>query len=855
MKRIVLFLVTVMIYSLPGRAVLTENNLNQTLEVLNVELSTTYQQLKKNLGFIRNNSQEQHEKMIKTMERSNEIALMLYSQNYNYTFNQAYACHEATAQYHDFTSEVLPYDKIMGRMNVEIQRYARLARSLQDLPPSLLPHEMPKDSLHRMGPPPPMKGNQPFMLNKKGQADRLACLHYARAILKEYKTLRDQLSEDSEHYQKISQRLKADYDYARQRYKSIQKSIFINGEENYYTILTHPGQYWMQAVRDISNKYGNAAYESHHVISDWRGPIVFGLVFFVVFYILLAFGLSNLVVRLLMKKVTRFQEENVRLKMNCIILAASFIVFALAVMSVRVLMKHSFIIMASQLLVNFAWLIAVIFVSLIIRLQGRQINSALRIYMPIILLGLVVIVFRIIFIPNSLANLIFPPILVLFTVWQWWMLKREKKNVPASDRNYSWVTLILMMTSCVMALMGYVLMSVQTFIWWLIQLTLIQTITCFYDWGRRREEQYLQKKLHAKSAEVIRGILKRDYKNIQFTWFVDFIGMVLIPFSVIFSVLFAIYYAAEVFDLTEICTAAFFAPFVSVNGICKCSVFMFVLVICLFFVFNYVSYAVKGLYRYLRRKHLERSNGGVGVVDNQANLSLFNNVMSIILWGIYLLLILSMLHVPKSGLSLVSAGLATGVGFAMKDLIENFFYGISLMTGRLRSGDWIECDGVRGVVDTITYQSTQIVTDEGEVIAFLNSTLFNKNFKNLTRNHLYEMSKISVGVAYGTNINEVRALLTEAVKSQMKKGKSGRDIVSAKKGVTVLVSNFGESSIDLLVIYWTLVEEKNVFDCLVKEAIYNALNEHHIEIPFPQRDVRFRSGIITNIESKNQKNQ
>ena len=104
-----------------------------------------------------------------------------------------------------------------------------------------------------------------------------------------------------------------------------------------------------------------------------------------------------------------------------------------------------------------------------------------------------------------------------------------------------------------------------------------------------------------------------------------------------------------------------------------------------------------------------------------------------------------MLHIPAGAIETVSAGLAAGLGFAMKDLLENFFYGISLMSGRVRVGDYIECDGIRGKVESITYQSTQIITSDGSVMAFLNSALFNKNFKNLTRNNSYEFVKLPVG--------------------------------------------------------------------------------------------------------------
>ena len=837
---------------MPVKAVLTEKNLNQTLEVLNVELNSTYLQLRANINMMEKFSNQQHEKMIKIMQRSNQVSLMLYSQNFDYTFNLAYACHEAAEQYTDFNAEEMPYDEIMTKLDTEIERYKLLVKSLQELPPSLLPRKMsPKDSMRMRGhrPPKPM-GKDPFMLDTKGQANRSSCLLYAKAIVKEYVILRNALNEDSEHYQRIREHLKSMFDYAQTRYKNIQRNIFVNGEDNYFTTLGNFPMNFNRAARDWHNKYSDDVYRNKHVSTEWRGPIVFGLVLFVAFYFIIAILLSNVIVRVLMRKVKRLQEEDIRLKTNSIITAFSLVLFALAVMAVRVFLTYNFIIMASQLLVSFAWLTAIILISLIIRLHGYEIKSALKIYIPIVILGFIVIVCRIIFIPNTVVTLIFSPIMLLFTLWQFISLIRENKKVPVSDRIYAWLSFAMMLTTCIMALSGYVLLAVQVFIWWLIQLTLIQTITCATDWIKKQEEKHLKKKLGLKTVDISRSIMKRNSQNIHLTWFYDLIGMVLLPLAFIASWLFSIYYAAEVFDLTEICINIFYSPFIHVTGLLHCSLFKLVLVVGMFFIFNYISYVVKATYRYLRHRHLAQKNKGVGVVANQANISLFNNLMSILIWGIYIIAVLSILQVPKSGLSLVSAGLATGVGFAMKSIIENFFYGISLMTGRLRSGDWIECEGVRGKVESITYQSTQIVTNEGEVITFMNSTLFNRSFKNLTKNHLYEMSKISVGVAYGSNINKVRELLSDAVKDLMQESKSGREIVDKKRGVKVLLGNFGESSIDLVVAYWTLVEEQVAFDCKVREAIYNTLNENHIEIPFPQRDVNFRNNLSLKSETE-----
>ena len=284
--------------------------------------------------------------------------------------------------------------------------------------------------------------------------------------------------------------------------------------------------------------------------------------------------------------------------------------------------------------------------------------------------------------------------------------------------------------------------------------------------------------------------------------------------------------------MTAICRKIFFYNFVDQKGVIQLSLFKISLVTACWFFFRYLNYTAGAFYKFYKSKRRTREQG--------YNSTLARNIIAISVWGIYFIFALVLLQVPKSGISLVTAGLATGLGFAMKDLLENFFYGISLMTGRVRVGDYIECDGILGKVESITYQSTQVVTWDGSIIAFLNASLFNKNFKNLTRNHSYELVKVPVGVAYGTNVEEVRSMLVSAIKPLMGMNAAGKQIVSAKQGVKVIISDFGDNSVNLLVTFWVLVEEKAGFVSRVNEVIYNTLNENHIEIPFPQRDIYIR---------------
>ncbi len=847
MKKRIIVLALFLSILYPASAVLKEANLSKTLGVLRMELEMNYKELKRQMARFYSSNEMQHQKIIQIMQNSDQTALMLYSQKYDYTFDLTYACHEATQQYMDFQRDCLPYDKIKQRIEMEIERYDALIGELKDIPPSLNPRPAMKAGDRMM--PPPKRKAAPFALNKQGLADRMACLEYATVLRNNLVTLRASILQDTEHYQRVSQKLGKVSRYAMQRYNQIQHSIFINGEDSYFTILSRFAQYIRMAKVDVTDKYKDFHQPGRH--SEWRGPVVIGLTAFVIFYLIIATILSYVFIRWAVPK--RFRTPGFLKRRKFFIAAAGVLIFAVSVMIAEISMKHNFIIMASSLLVEFAWLWFAILVSLLVRVEPEKILNSIRVYTPIMVMAFVVIVFRIIFIPNTLVNLIFPPILLLFTIWQFWVTLHRKSILSRSDVFYTWISLVVMCVSCFAAWIGYVLLAVQIFIWWIFQLAAIQTITCLYDLLSMYENKFINhrieryKKLSEKKSRIkyddegkskkkslidIAGI-KQDGAYIQLTWFYDLVVMAIVPVLGVMSIFACIYWASDVFDLTATCRDIFFFNFINEKAVIQLSLFKLSLVGGCWFVFRYLNYAIRSFYHKYRKAL-------VTTLEGKPNFTLADNVIALLVWGIYFVSALALLQVPKSGISIVMAGLATGMGFAMKDLLENFFYGISLMTGRVRVGDYIECDGILGKVDSITYQSTQLVTLDGSIIAFLNSALFNKNFKNLTRNHSYELAKVPIGVAYGANIENVRKILLSAVNQLVDKVNADREIVSRERDIKVVVSDFGDNSVNLLLTYWVLVEDKIGFNCQVNEVIYNTLNEHHIEIPFPQRDIYIR---------------
>ena len=207
------------------------------------------------------------------------------------------------------------------------------------------------------------------------------------------------------------------------------------------------------------------------------------------------------------------------------------------------------------------------------------------------------------------------------------------------------------------------------------------------------------------------------------------------------------------------------------------------------------------------------------------------NVVQLIIWGAWLLLTLSYLHISVAWLLAISGGLSTGIGFASKDIIENIYYGASLMTGRIKVGDWIEVDGTMGKVVSISYTSTVVESLYGEVITFQNAQLFAKNYKNLTRNHGYVLAAIPFGVAYGSNLKEVSRLVEDAVNNM------NHQWMDPEKSVKSVVSEMADSSVNFKLFVWADAVKKAYVVSDVLKCVYDTLEAHGITIPVPQRDI------------------
>ena len=780
-KRLYIIILLMVAFVLPSNAVLKEANLDTTLYMLRTELTNYHIDLEKQNQAAKAQQLAVIQELISIVKQADQNSIMLYSQRNGYIFDMTYACHEATEQFKKFKSKAVPFRQMIKKNNVEVARFDSLINYLY--------------------------GMNTMFLSEEAQVNRNVDLTLAVNIRRQLVEKQKQLQAYVQAYDRTDRKLQALNDYANRRYEDIQNSIFNNGGDNYLRILRNISMNYKEAKTSVTEKYKPVP----GMMSQWDVRIIFILFGIIIFWGLISIFLNLFTIRIVITQLMKHgmfenRKESFMAKRPCLIMAMTVVTFAFILGIVRMAVTQNFVIMASQLLVEYSWLVGVILVSILLRVDNDKIKNTFRIYSPLMLVGFIVIVFRIILIPNDLVNLIFPPVLLLCALWQWNVIGRKHNQVLRTDKTYAFISLAVFGVSTIFAWTGFTLLAVQLIIWWTMQLTCVLTITCCEGWL----SVYAKRKKLADKAITDKWLYRLIYK-------------VLLPISGILSFIISIYWAADVFNMSDTTWEIFNKDYIKTSNF-TASLFSISVVACLYFLFNYINITSVDFMRH----HFEKADPASAA----SKIVMFKNVMQVIIWGIWLMIALNVFQVGKSWLLAIFAGLSTGLGFASKDILENIYYGISLMMGRVKVGDYIICDGTRGKVSSISYTSTMLEATDGSVIAFQNSQLFSKNYKNMTKNHGYELDILEVGIAYGSNVKEVKQILIDALMKL--------DCIYQDKGVKVLLKSFDDSCITLRIVVWVNVLTQAIDDATIMECIYDTLNDHNIEIPFPQREITIK---------------
>ena len=818
--RIIAAFLLVLFFSQPAWAVFYEKDMKTTLSILLQELQQTQEKFRNFNATPRPTNQQRSSRrgnqrvdLDELTEQCNALSLMLYSQSsYNFTFDLTYALDQVSKQYNEFNTKVQPYEQRLSMMTSGLERYQRLCSTLRNLPD-----------------------------NPEYNAVRDSCVVVAEEMEVFYGQSLERLEKDSKRYNALKTQLDDAYEYAQKSYETVQQRIFLKGQPSLWTMIERHDFFFPRLRQEVVEKYGSTEMSDLSSSRAWSGSSVLLFGGMALAVLVGCFLLAWFIAWLCYRFIPFLQKDLFKTRRRMITVLLGIVFFGVFSF---VLGSHNnpYWILISRLLRQYTWLLVAIFVSLLVRTESSITRNVVAVYIPSLLLSFFTIVFRIIFIPNTLLAFVFPVLLLIFSIWQFIVNIRRSKRVPRPDMFYMWISFGVMVVGFFMGIFGYSMAGLLLLIWWFFQLTLFQTITALYVLLKKYYDGRVSK-LKASYHEKNPGLpLNGDGAFIEVTWLYDFFKGVLMPLAVINSIPMSVFMAGDVFNMGPTFKQVFYAPLLHFEGWFSLSLSHLCILVGLFFFFKYMVYLICSLMRVNRiRKTLKKLSKDVEIKESDVNLSLANTLISVLCWLFYAIIAFSLLQIPTSALTAITAGLAAGMGFALKDVLNNFFYGVQLMSGRVRVGDVIACEGMRGVVRRVSYQTTLVEEEDGSLIAFTNTNLFSKNFKNLTGGKNYEMLKIPVGVKYGTDIEKTRKVILDALKPLQKKDKFGRDIIDPKRGIDIRFDKFGDSSVDLIVFLYTTVDTHYTFPARAKELIYNALNANGIEIPFPQTDIYVKS--------------
>lgn len=245
----------------------------------------------------------------------------------------------------------------------------------------------------------------------------------------------------------------------------------------------------------------------------------------------------------------------------------------------------------------------------------------------------------------------------------------------------------------------------------------------------------------------------------------------------------------------------------------------------------FITYALAKLAKHIAKSVLKKTR----LRQSLANLLVLFSSLAIWLVG---LMISAIIAFPDLTPTKMLAGLGIGsvaIGFAFKDIFENFLAGIIILIRReMRINDFVACEGYEGTVEAILVRETHIRKTDGELVILPNSMLF-KNPLTIRTDLEERRTTIICGVGYGENVDEARSVIKQAVTDC-------KTVITDTRPVQIFANEFADSSINFEVTWWTGSRPLDIRQSRdeVIASIKAALDKAGIEIPFPYRTLTFK---------------
>ncbi|MCP5087340.1 MAG: mechanosensitive ion channel [Rhodobacteraceae bacterium] len=222
-----------------------------------------------------------------------------------------------------------------------------------------------------------------------------------------------------------------------------------------------------------------------------------------------------------------------------------------------------------------------------------------------------------------------------------------------------------------------------------------------------------------------------------------------------------------------------------------------------------------------------------------ATRELATKAVEIFIFGAVFLLLMNIMGINLTSLAVLGGAIGVGLGFGLQKIASNFISGvILLLEGQATVGDYVELDGGEaGTIIKMTARATILESYDGRWIVVPNEDFITTRVVNYSDSGSANRYEAPFSVSYDTDINLVPDIVEKAVTTH-------KDVLDKPFPPDCELRGFGDSGIDFAVEFWVegIDDGKNKYSSDVLFLIWNALKEHDIEIPFPQRVLHIKPG-------------
>lgn len=222
-----------------------------------------------------------------------------------------------------------------------------------------------------------------------------------------------------------------------------------------------------------------------------------------------------------------------------------------------------------------------------------------------------------------------------------------------------------------------------------------------------------------------------------------------------------------------------------------------------------------------------------------STLATIKTVTYYMLYLVIIFFVFRILEVPLTVFTVLGSAVAIGVGFGSQNIVKNFLSGITVLIEQpIKVGDFLEVDGLYGVVENVGFRSTRMKTAENTHVIIPNSSFLENKVLNWTLSDDIIRGQVVVGVAYGSDLEKVKAVLSEL--------HNDLDTILDHPKPYFHFANFGSSSLDFEYYFYAKVSSRTQLrgrESEVRFLIDKRFREEQITIAFPQLDLHLDKSI------------